>query len=219
MTDATPDREPESALFVMCAYGLAPSTRQGNRGPAAGLAARYLFPRLRAYIATYRDFYANPRSLEYMLARAAEARSEMGLSVVTLLIDDAWDDDGKAYAFSNNVESLANSRELVNLARGAAFDRQRWATGGPLVLFYPDALGLGRQGFERRLRAARGGAPVQVVNGRRRRFTLDGPTRFALAWRRLLATTRVCELLFAIAVVPVAAGLAAVDALRRAPKS
>jgi len=52
------------------------------------------------------------------------------------------------------------------------------------------------------------------LNGRRRIFPLNARTRRKLRWRRLLASTRATELLATIAIVPLAAGLAAWDALR-----
>jgi hypothetical protein len=59
-----------------------------------------------------------------------------------------------------------------------------------IVLLYPDAIGLGFAAIERRLPR---GIPVRALNGRRREFALDRPTRRALRTRRALERSLVGE--------------------------
>jgi hypothetical protein len=78
------------------------------------------------------------------------------------------------------------------------------------VLLYPDAIGLGFGPLERQLRGRR----LEVLNGRRRQFVLDGPTSRSLRLRRVLERTMLFEAvalpLFFVLAVP----LAVFDALR-----
>jgi hypothetical protein len=82
------------------------------------------------------------------------------------------------------------------------------------ILVYADALGLTFGGLERRLLAA-GARNIIVLNGRRRLFPLTSRARRSFRWRRLLASTRIVELMAAISVLPVAAILAGYDRLKR----
>lgn len=63
-----------------------------------------------------------------------------------------------------------------------------------VVLLYPDALGLGFRALEREVWSLKKTwASVRVLNGRRRFFLLDGPSRRALALRRAAEWSMVGE--------------------------
>lgn len=62
-----------------------------------------------------------------------------------------------------------------------------------IVLLYPDAIGVGFGSFERQVRGLAPRAIVQVLNGRRRVFLLDGAARRALRVRRFLERTMLLE--------------------------
>ena len=84
-----------------------------------------------------------------------------------------------------------------------------------VLLLYPDAVGLGWRTIEQAVRdAAPGSSPIEVLNGRRRRFVLDSRTRRALWLRRVLERTMVVELLAAPLIVGLAPALWVIDAIR-----
>jgi hypothetical protein len=74
------------------------------------------------------------------------------------------------------------------------------ADASEIVLLYPDAIGLGFAGIERRLSRD---VSVGVLNGRRREFVLDRRTRTALLVRRVLERTMAGEA-FALVVLALA---------------
>lgn len=82
-----------------------------------------------------------------------------------------------------------------------------------IVLLYPDAIGIGFSRIERAVRRSHPGS-IEVVNGRRRRFTLDPRVRRALGMRRLLAWTMGAEALVGAMILLVSPFLAAYDAAR-----
>lgn len=198
-------------LLLLCSYrgGI------GNRGPFSvaerapalgrlGYAADWLMClSLRRFIAQYRDFAANPRTLTYQAGLVREL--DLGsASEVTCVIDDAYADyaalDDLGYTGRCEVQP---PRRFAALA--ADFDT--------VVLVYPDALGLGWTNLERDLRRTCN-AKLMFVNGRRRILQFADEDFSALRWRRLLANTRLAELAMAAAIVPVGMILATVDALR-----
>lgn len=83
-----------------------------------------------------------------------------------------------------------------------------------VVLVYPDATGLGWAPIERHVRRRGGGTEIRALNGRRRDFALDGPTRRALRLRRGLERTMLLEMVAAPLVVLLGALLAGWDRLR-----
>lgn len=84
---------------------------------------------------------------------------------------------------------------FVNADSDSAW-RGQAAAAGTVVLLYPDATGLGFRRLERDVRgAARGGAVLRILNGRRRDFRLDRATLAALRLRRLLERLMLLELL------------------------
>jgi len=86
------------------------------------------------------------------------------------------------------------------------------------ILVYPDAIGLTFGGLERRLIAA-GARNIVVLTGRRRLFPLSRDARRSLRWRRLLASTRIIELLAGVMIIPAAALLAGYDWLKGGSRS
>ena len=78
------------------------------------------------------------------------------------------------------------------------------------VLLYPDAIGLGFTPLERKL----SGRDVRVLNGRRREFALDAPTRRSLRARRLIERTMLVEAIALPLFVLLALPMWLFDALR-----
>ncbi|NKD45783.1 hypothetical protein HEQ62_09545 [Haematospirillum jordaniae] len=170
-------------------------------GPIARLLDRLSLLSLRQFIASNRDFFANVRTVGYQVGLLEDALRLASPSGVTIRVDEALAQDAAC-------EKLASFGQVEVRAAGDLLSANEAADS--VLLIYPDALGLGWAPLESRL--PRG--PVYAVNGRRRIFPLNACTRRKLRWRRLLASTRATELLATIAIVPLAAGLAAWDALR-----
>ena len=181
-------------LVLLCAY----------RGGRAALAARGLGarigPRLRSHNAIYSDHYANPRRADYQLAAAEAALAGAAITACDWRIDQA---------LASALPAVARAHTFTHITPAEVRRGGPWDT---IVLVYADALGLSWAPLEHAARAVCGS--VVVVNGRRRAFTLTPASARALAWRRLLATTRVLELLATLALLPLAAALATFDALR-----
>jgi hypothetical protein len=194
-------------LILVCGYRGAPPFSVSARVPALGIGGRLanyalLLP-LRQFVARNRDFFANPRDLKYQAGLARDLVALGQPQEVACIIDDAL-------AVSKNdvreFEALGRTecRPAASMAAGAEnFDT--------VALIFPDALGLGWRPVEKSLQGARN---LIFVNGRRRALTLDNAARRALAWRRVLAKTRLPELAFAAVVLPVAAALAVADAMQ-----
>lgn len=85
--------------------------------------------------------------------------------------------------------------------------------GAPVVLLYPDAIGLGFSPLERRMRSLRP-ASVTVLNGRHRRFAWDPAVRRALRLRRFLSWTMAGELAAGALIVATTPVLLIWDAVR-----
>jgi hypothetical protein len=91
----------------------------------------------------------------------------------------------------------------------------RVSNADKIVLIYPDAIGLGFGAIERAvLKHKKASSTVDVLNGRRRQFSLTGATRAALRLRRLLERTMLLELLFIPVFIVVTPVLWTVDAVR-----
>lgn len=106
--------------------------------------------------------------------------------------------------------------EALWVSTGADADwRERIAAADQVVLLYPDAIGLGFAAVERVVLARkRPWAGIAVLNGRRRKFLLNGGTRLALRLRRLLEWTMLPEMLFLPVFVAVTPVLWALDRVR-----
>lgn len=155
---------------------------------------------LRQFIASNRDFSANPRNLAYQVGMIEELLRSTRPAEVTIALDQALAADAARSALEaiGRVE-VCDPRDLLRGAR----------EGDAIVIVYPDALGLGWGGLE----AGLAGARTYMLNGRRRIRRLDAGVRGRLRWRRLLAVTRIPELVASLAILPVAAALAAWDAM------
>ena len=89
------------------------------------------------------------------------------------------------------------------------------ARAGQVVLLYPDAIGMGFSGIERKLvRAMRPGAALLVLNGRRRDFPLSVRMHRGLRFRRFLAWTMLPEFVAMTAFILITPFLLAWDWLR-----
>lgn len=201
-----------SVLFVLCSYPRDSLPRD------AGLLVRSTLTlvdvltrgRLRAHRTLYRDHYANPRSLAYLVGLALRLQRQMNLRRPgDLTIDRGFAVDADGLADRLSRVEVADLRDpcqpsFVRDAEGGRYDA--------VVLIWPDALGLGWESLQRRIMCL---PTVIAMNGRRRVFSLDGSTRRALGLRRYFAYTRLAELFFAMCVYPVAGVCALVDAVRR----
>lgn len=91
----------------------------------------------------------------------------------------------------------------------------RIAEADTIVLLYPDAIGLGFASIERSVMAhKRDWSGVEVLNGRRRKFRLNGATRAGLRLRRLLEWSMLPELLFLPVFIAATPLLWAIDLVR-----
>lgn len=205
-----PPRVAGRTLVILCSYRGGANGREPwrasprlPRGVPRLLDLMTLRP-LRTHIAAMRDHYANPRppATQIELARAALAAGRP--DSVRLVVDEPL-----AQRIADAPPFDVEAREVVSLGRETPSVRE----ANTVLLVYPDALGLTFGGLERRLRSS-GADNVVVVTGRRRFFPLTATARRALAWRRVLASTRIVELAGAVAVIPVAAILAVHDRLR-----
>jgi hypothetical protein len=127
----------------------------------------------------------------------------------------------KAIWFKANPRSAAYMRERLAERWPNAFfvdaSASAWAaslTGADtIVLLYPDAIGIGFAGIERQVRVLAPRARIEVLNGRRRSFALDGRTRFALALRRFLERSMLTEIFLGAALLLATPFLLAADFL------
>jgi len=196
-------------LFLVCSYGARPAISFASKLPFlwrfGRLADRLTAYSLRQFIASNRDFAANPRTFEYQLGLVKDVLALGRVTETTCFIDPAFSDQ----SVQNQFASLGKV-EIRDPGSVSGRDLQSFDT---VIVVYPDALGLGRSGVEAGLlRSAR--VPLYFVNGRRRIMPLDSAARRALSWHRLLATTRLTELCLSLLIIPLAMFWAALDALR-----
>jgi hypothetical protein len=155
---------------------------------------------IRRHVASFRDHYANPRAPEAQLA------------MVKALLDGSKATEIQM-VFDRRLPS-GKWRETGSPAKSQAVDLVRWLPDlrgiDTVVLAYPDALGLTFGRLERRLVAA-GAANIVILTGRRRLFPLAPRAIRSFRWRRLLASTRIGELMAGLAILPIAAALAGYD--------
>jgi hypothetical protein len=197
------------ALFLICAYGAAGAFSFADRFPRFGrlarIADRLTACNLRRFIANNRDFAANPRSFGYQLGLVEEILGLGHVTEATCLVAPPLSEQ----LVTNRFEKIGKV-EIRDLAKLSVNDLQGFDV---IVVVYPDALGLGQSRMEAGLlEIAR--VPVVFVNGRRRIMRLDSSARRALAWRRLLASSRVTELGLSLLILPLAMFWATIDALR-----
>lgn len=83
-----------------------------------------------------------------------------------------------------------------------------------IVLLYPDAIGLGFTPIEQQIRRKAPAAAVEILNGRRRQFTLDQKSRVGLRLRRFLEWTMLAELAAGLVIVAATPILLLIDFVR-----
>ena len=129
----------------------------------------------------------------------------------------------KAQWFKANPRSEAYMRarlaehwpeaEFVDVAADPAWET-RISGAAEIVLLYPDAIGIGFRGLERRVRVHAPRAAIQVLNGRRRVFLLDPATARALRVRRFLERTMLLDVFMGLAFLAATPVLLACDLAR-----
>jgi hypothetical protein len=212
MLKPLPKNEPQiggRVLFLICSYGARPAISFATKlrffWRFGRLADRLTAYSLRQFIASNRDFAANPRTLAYQLGLVKDVLALGRVTETTCFIDPVFSDQ----PVQNQFASLGKV-EIRDPGSVSSRDLQSFDIA---IMVYPDALGLGRSGMEAELlRNTR--VPLYFVNGRRRIMPLDSAARRALSWRRLLATTRLTELCLSLLIIPLAMFWAALDALR-----
>ncbi len=191
------DHNVERLLVVMPGYAAENPTRRVGEGHLLYRCLGSFWRMLttasyRSFVQGYRDFYANPRSGDYMASRlAALADGALpGADILLLAVDTP--------SFPDALRSRQDMIELVSVPSASDLDLalERSANGGAFdaaLLLHHDAIGLGLAGIEATLLGA---VPdrVFVLNGRRRVYRLDRTMRRRLASRRFLAETRIVEL-------------------------
>lgn len=193
----------ETTYFV-CSYrgGERATPPRHIEGP---LGFRWLIKRLaanqlRQSIAIYRDHFANPRELDYLVA-LLEGEAEVAPNgAASILIDKGWQAD-QISRLSGRLDY-----QIADFQQSASIDLKG---ADQVVVVYPDALGLGWRSLEKHLLST--GKPILVVNGRRRVFSLDRAASREMRFRRFLAETRVVELLLGVVVVGIAFVFAVYD--------
>ena len=166
----------------------------------------------RGHRIVHRDHYANPRSLEYLVAMVRSVIVKLPASQqVDLMLDASFNAAADAIDrgwFGRMVSADPNQEaSWTPAALGTAINEY-----DNVVLVYADALGLGcsaGEGF-----ALRGRDSILIVNGRRRAFRMTRSMRRRVALSRVLAHSRVVERCFGVAVKPIAGALAIVDGRR-----
>jgi hypothetical protein len=159
---------------------------------------------LRSHIASLRDHYANPRPIDVQLGMVTALLDQSRAESVRTIFDIRRSPDQ-----SQPRPSWAAESETADLASWVPAVRDI----DTIILSYPDALGLTFGRLEQRLLAA-GVRNIVVLTGRRRLFPLSRRAMRSFRWRRLLASTRIVELMAAIVIFPVAAALAGYDWLK-----
>jgi hypothetical protein len=171
-------------------------------GPFSRLLDRLTFLNLRRFVATNRDFFANVRSVGYQISLLEESFRLMGDRPVEIRID-------RNLCEASSLERLGRISSVKSLDANSLFeDCENFAN---VLIIYPDALGLGWGRLENLLPNKN----VYILNGRRRIFSLDDSTRCKLFWRRLLANTRLPEMIAGMLIIPLAAACALQDAFRK----
>jgi len=196
-------------LIIVCSY-------RGGIGNPAPFSLAHAMPRLgkigrlldillllnlRRFIASNRDFFANPRSLKYQTGLIEELLQMTSPSQITIALDQALEADSARPALNAFGSVIVRDPKDLHLGHENV---------DAVVTIYPDALGLGWGALEADLM----GTNTYLLNGRRRILPLNTHTKGKLRWRRMLAIIRAPELIASLLVIPLAAILAGLDALR-----
>jgi hypothetical protein len=111
-------------------------------------------------------------------------------------------------------ELLAELEPDAALVRTSDSDwKQEVASADRVIALFPDSTGLGWSGLERSL-AKLSATPAEAINGRRRRFALDGKTRRELRMRRALERSMLVEVVVVTTFALMTPVLLAIDFLR-----
>lgn len=177
----------------------------------------HLLPKLKqlllwdSYVKHYR---ANPRPVGYMLKTLYDfLEHQKAAPEVDLLVSEECSGQVPE-VFGGWLRSVKISHHK-DMARLSSAEIQELAGGGYdlAILLYPDAIGLGWKALDgAALRIAPGKA--LVLNGRKRAFWLDDPTRRALGIRRLLEKTYLPEVFMLTGMIAVGTVLAVWDDIR-----
>ncbi len=166
--------------------------------------------RLRAHRALYRDHYANPRSLAYLIGLVRRFVCQVALRhAPDLVVDRDFGIKAQAWGRDFGRVEVADPRDPT---RSALLADAAAGGYGSVVLVWPDALGLGWEPLQRWAVRVPGAI---AMNGRRRAFPLDASAKRALGIRRFFAHTRLAETVFALCTYPVAGFCALVDTMKR----
>ncbi|MGI9498848.1 MAG: hypothetical protein ACR2P3_02325 [Geminicoccaceae bacterium] len=191
------DRKIERVVVVMPGYAAEGSARRLGEGHFLCRCLGFLWRALtmesyRSFVRGYRDFYANPRSSNYMAARLSalmdNAFPEADLLLLAVDVPSLpeplspWQDTIEMIPVPSAQDLRAT---LERSAKDVSFD--------VALLLHHDAIGLGLARLEKTLLEAAPGRTF-VMNGRRRVYRLDRKMEQRLAWRRFLAETRIAEL-------------------------
>lgn len=126
-----------------------------------------------------------------------------------------YDANPRSHDYMDNLsEEIIKKYDLKNVIKideDASFHSID-KTARQIILFYPDAIGLGQSKYERKVLSY---PCVWIVNGRKRIFPLTLYTHIQLCWRRFLASTRIADIFLGIVLFVVAAPLALYDAVRQ----
>ena len=145
----------------------------------------------RTFVQRHCDFYANPRTVEYMIEVLGELVGKIFPDAeVTIVHDEKVSIDPRP-KWANRLVGASlvdgtdrNGQNIALITGDSAADL--------LLLAHNDALGIGLFGLEQALASRH--PHVFVVNGRRRIYRLDAVARHTLTRRRFLAQTRLVEL-------------------------
>jgi hypothetical protein len=203
-----PAPQPGRTLFVVFAYHGADRDEVRRT-----LTERWESGNARGHRIVHRDHYANPRPLPYLMAIVGRAAAHLTPSLAADVVIDTRHNA----TLPAVVDSAFGQVEIADVTNSTAWSAGLLATAAlydHIVLVYADALGLGCELAEQC--AISRASSVLVINGRRRAFRLDHMLRLRLRVNRWLAHTRIVERGFAMAVRPLAHGLAAWDRLTQA---
>lgn len=158
------------------------------------------------HVRMYRDYYANPRSPDYMADVVREFTKDLHADHVILVTDPELEAVAATASWAH--ETVRPTHRLREATAGE-FDGHH---ADAVIVIHPDPLGIGLGQLERTL-VDQYPAQSFVLNGRRRFYRLDRSAEQSLTWRRFLAETRIVEAALSLAVWPAALALATSDML------
>ncbi len=197
-----------SVLFVICNYRGGTLTRSKSE-----FGVRRIFDALwgkvgfRSHRQLYRDYFANPRQLDYQIDLVASAIESNRIEAPKILLDASFDDIS---IDSLSKRGLSAQKRILNLETIAPF-LQPAEHPATVVLVYPDAIGLSWSNLERTLLGQ--AKELWILNGRRRMLKITRPIHNQLNRRRFLAESRLAEALLGAGLAVTGFCLATYDSL------